>query len=123
MATLFLSAKLFPHCVRESYKVGESFAQVALVEINLPKISISSIRLRCGTYIDEDKTLEVLGWVRNELLAVWAENPGVTVVFVWALAFRSRWSVKLDALSGDGLEGSKGESSGLNGVSWSNDLR
>lgn len=75
-----------------------------------------------GTYVDEEKTLKVFGWVGDQFRTIGCEDSGMAIILGWVFALCSEWGVELDAFSGDGLEGSQCESASLDGVSWSDEL-
>lgn len=78
-----------------------------------------SLRL---TYINIEKTLEVLRRMRYKVLSIGAVNPPVSVVDVGILQFLARRSVDLDALGGDSLPGSEGEGAGLDRICGCDEL-
>lgn len=67
-------------------------------------------------YINIKQSLEVLVRMRNEALTIRAVNPAVAVEDARIIEVLALGRVEPDTLSRDGLPGSEGESSGLNGV-------
>lgn len=74
------------------------------------------------TYVDNQKALEVLVWLRDKALAVGAEDPAMTVVNVTVRQLLALWSVELDSLVGDCLPWGQRERAGFNGVCRCHDL-
>ena len=67
-------------------------------------------------YINIKQPLEVLVRMSDKVLSIRAENPAVAIVDIRVLEVPAFGRVEPDALSRDGLPGSKSISSGLNGV-------
>lgn len=74
------------------------------------------------TYVNIEKSLEVLRWMGYKILPIWTEDTSVSVVDVGILKFLPRWSVQLDTLRSDSLPGSKGEGAGLNCIGGCDEL-
>jgi hypothetical protein len=75
------------------------------------------------TYVDEKKSLEVLGRVRNQVLSIGSIDSAISIVDVGVLKLLSGWSVELDAFGSNRLPRGKCERTGLNGISRGHELR
>lgn len=74
-------------------------------------------RVSLTAYINVEKTMEVFGWVWNELLAIRTKDSPVAVPLLWFFEWMSSWGVELDSRSSDGLEWGEGECSSLDCIS------
>lgn len=75
-----------------------------------------------GTDIDIEKTLEVLRWMRYEVLSVGAENTPISVVDVGIFQLFTGRGVDLDTFGSDSLPGSESEGTGLDRICGRNEL-
>jgi hypothetical protein len=87
-------------------EVVESLAEVGLVEVD----------------VDVDQTLEVLGGLGDQGLAVGTVDASVAVVDVVVLGGLARRGLESDTGGRDGLERCQGEGGGLNGVRRGDDV-
>src|SRR3954447_11725438 len=74
------------------------------------------------TYINVEKTLEVLVRVRNKVLTIGSVDTAVSVVDTGVLKLLSGRGVDLDTLSSDSLPRSKSEGASLDSIGRSNKL-
>jgi len=73
-------------------------------------------------YINEEKTLEVLGRMGNQVLSIGSIDSAISIVDVGVLELLSGRSVELDALGSDRLPRGKGEGASLNCISRGHEL-
>lgn len=74
------------------------------------------------TYINIEKTLEVLRWMRYKVLSIWAEDTPVSVIDAGILQFLARGGIDLDSLGRDSLPRSEGEGASLDRIRGRNEL-